>query len=239
MRGHKKKIKILGSLALIFLVAMLLFNSGTGSFWRFEFNESNPDELWIIRRGSKHRSLFFLIMGSLFQILFVWAYWSFLDTTGPWAFFWLGLINSEFFPLTSLLFLFGGGCILIAIREAGWVESWIIKKELFPKTPGLEKRWQLFNWTKSNSIPMDQIQSLRIHTIPLDALKLFNRYQLEIDYQVSIDSPLEKIVLYADDSRLAGATTIRLAEKIREILKMTEEIERTEAPRTMQMNKKK
>lgn len=31
--GHIKKIKILGSLALIFLVAMLLFNSGTGSYW--------------------------------------------------------------------------------------------------------------------------------------------------------------------------------------------------------------
>jgi hypothetical protein len=30
--GHKKKIKILGSLALIILLAMLLFNSGTGSF---------------------------------------------------------------------------------------------------------------------------------------------------------------------------------------------------------------
>ena len=44
MMGHKKKIKILGSLALIILLAMLLFNSGTGSFWRFEFNESNQSE---------------------------------------------------------------------------------------------------------------------------------------------------------------------------------------------------
>ena len=42
--GHKKKINLLGLLALIFLVAMLLFNSGTGSFWRFEFNESNQSE---------------------------------------------------------------------------------------------------------------------------------------------------------------------------------------------------
>ena len=42
--GHKKKIKILGSLALIFLVAMLLFDSGTGSTWIFRFNESNPSE---------------------------------------------------------------------------------------------------------------------------------------------------------------------------------------------------
>ena len=37
--GHKKKINILGLLALIFLVAMLLFNSGTGSFWRFDPSE--------------------------------------------------------------------------------------------------------------------------------------------------------------------------------------------------------
>ncbi len=37
--GHKKKIKILGSLALIILLAMLLFNSGTGSFWRFDPSE--------------------------------------------------------------------------------------------------------------------------------------------------------------------------------------------------------
>jgi hypothetical protein len=44
MMGHKKKIKILGSLALIILLAMLLFNSGTGSFWRFELNESNQSE---------------------------------------------------------------------------------------------------------------------------------------------------------------------------------------------------
>ena len=42
--GHKKKIKILGLLALIFLLAMLLFNSGTGSTWIFRFNESNLSE---------------------------------------------------------------------------------------------------------------------------------------------------------------------------------------------------
>ena len=202
-----------------------------------ELKEPNPNELWIIRRGSKYRSFFFVLLGSLFQILFIWAYWSFLDTTGPWAFFWLGLIYSEFFPFTSLLFLFGGGCFLIAIREAGWIESWIIKKELLPETSGLEKRWQLFKWSKSKQILMDQIHSLRINTIPLDPLKLTNRYQIEIDCQVSIDSPLlEKKVLYSDESKLAGATTLRLAEKIQELLRMVEDIERTEAPRSIQVN---
>ena len=206
-----------------------------------DINESNFDELSIIKRGSKPRGLFFLIMGLLFEILFFWAFWSFVDTTSPLAFFWLGLIYSEFFPFTSLLlFLFGGGCFLIAIREIGWMESWIIKKQLFLETPGIQKRWQLFEWTgKSKLIPKNQIKTLRVHKIPLDALKLFNRNQLEVDYQVSIDSPLEKVVLYADDSEFAGATTIRLAEKIREILEITEEIEQTEAPLKFQKIGKK
>ncbi|MFX0205175.1 MAG: hypothetical protein ACFFDT_04255, partial [Candidatus Hodarchaeota archaeon] len=202
--------------------------------------ESNSDELCIIKRGSKPQGLFFLIIGLLFEFLVFWAFWSFLDTTNPLAFFWLGLIYSEFFPFTSLLlFLFGGGCFLIAIREIGWIESWIIKKKLFHGTPGIQKRWQLFEWTgRSLLIPKNQIKTLRVHKIPLDALKLLNRYQLEIDYQISIDSPLlEKNVIYSDESKLAGATTLRLAEKIREILKMTEEIERTEAaPRAIQVS---
>lgn len=194
------------------------------------FIESNPDELWIIRRGNKLQSVFFVIMGFFFQLLFVWAYWSFLDATGPWAFFWLGLINSDYFPFTSLLFLFGGGCFLIAIKEGGWIESWIIKKELSTKTPGVQKQWQLFKWSRVKTFPKDQIRSVRIHTIPLDTLKLFNRYQLEVDYQGTLHSPIETYVLYSDDSELAGATIIRLADQIQEILNLIEGIERTEAP---------
>ncbi len=194
-----------------------------------DINESNPDELWIIHQGSKLQSIFFAIMGFLFQVLFVWAYWSFLDASGPWAFFWLGLINSEFFPLTSLLFLFGGGCFLVAIKEAFWIECWIIKRELSLKIPGIQKQWQLFSWSRTKTISKDKIQSLRIHTIPLDTLKLFNRYQLEVDHQGSINSPLETSVLYSDDSELAGGTILRLAEKIQALLNITEGIERLEA----------
>ncbi|UCG00980.1 MAG: hypothetical protein JSW11_15350 [Candidatus Heimdallarchaeota archaeon] len=205
----------------------------------FDINESNPNELWITHHGSKLKSLFFMIMGFLFQVLFVWAYWSFLDASGPWAFFWLGLINSDLFPFTSLLFLFGGGCFLIAIKEGMWTESWIIKKELSLKTPGIQKQWQLFQWSRMKTISRNQIRSLRIHIIPLDTLKLFNRYQLEVDYQLSDDSPLETSILYSDETRLAGARTNQLAKKIQETLNLSERIDMKEAPRPTQSNNKK
>ncbi|MFX0125944.1 MAG: hypothetical protein ACFFAE_20150 [Candidatus Hodarchaeota archaeon] len=191
-----------------------------------DIDESNPDEICIILRGSKLQSIFFAVMGFFFQVLFIWAYWSFLDVSGPWAFFWLGLINSDFFPFTSLLFLFGGGCFLIAIKEGIWIERWIIKKELSLQIPGIQRQWQLYKWSRIKTIPRDQIRSLRIHTIPLDNLKLFNRYQLELDYQGVDNSPLETSILYSDDSELAGAVILRLADKIKEILNLTEKIER-------------
>jgi len=205
-----------------------------------ELKESNPNELGIIRSGSKLKSLFFGILGIMFQTLFIWGYWSFLDTSGPWAFFWFGLINSELFPFISVLFLFGGGCFLIAIREIGWVESWIIKKELFPQTPGIQKRWQFFKWSKEKYISKDQIYSLRIHTVPLDRIKLFNRYQLELGYLDAIDSTLSNLVIYTDESEFAAATILRLAQKIKEILEFQKDIERTEAPNsTLEPKKKK
>jgi hypothetical protein len=204
-----------------------------------DIDGSNPDELWIIQRGSKPLSIFFALMGLIFQVLFIWAYWSFLDVSGPWAFFWLGLINSEFFPFTSLLFLFGGGCFLVAIKEGFWIESWIIKKELTLNTPGLLQKWQLFRWTRTKKLTKEQIQTLRIHKIPLDTLKLFNRYQLEVDYQDSDNSLLETFILYSDDTELASATVNRLADTIQEILNINEKIERKEAPRVVQIGKKK
>ncbi|MFX1505065.1 MAG: hypothetical protein ACFFDC_03020 [Promethearchaeota archaeon] len=204
-----------------------------------DIDESNSGELWIIQRGNKLQSIFFALMGMLFQILFIWAYWSFLDTSGPWAFFWLGLINSEFFPFTSLLFLFGGGCFLVAIKEGLWIESWIAKKELVPNTPGLQKRWQLFRWSRTKSITKDQIRSLRVHKIPLDTLKLFNRYQFEVDYQGTGDSPLETAILYSDDNESASTTAFRLAKKIHEILDFPKEIKKKEASYDIQTNRKK
>ena len=204
-----------------------------------DIDESNPGELLIIQRGNKLQSIFFVVMGIFFQVLFIWAYWSFLDASGPWAFFWLGLINSEFFPFTSLLFLFGGGCFLVAIKEGLWIESWIAKKELVPNTPGLQKRWQLLRWSRTKSITKDQIRSIRVHKIPLDTLKLFNRYQFEVDYQGIDDSPPKTAILYSDDKESASATVFRLAKKIQDILNFPEEIEKKEASHEIQPNRKK
>ncbi|MHA2224504.1 MAG: hypothetical protein ACXAC8_04835 [Candidatus Hodarchaeales archaeon] len=194
-----------------------------------EFDEANPKELRIIKRGSKLRSLFFALMGLLFQILFVWGYWSFLDTTGPWVFFLLGIINSEMFPFTAVLFLFGGGCFLIAIKEGVWIECWIINKKVSPERHGIERRQQLFRWTRSTFVLKNHIQALRIHTIPLDRIKSYNRYQLEIDYFVSSESPVENLVIYSDDSENAHATILRITQKIHELLEISQEIEGTEA----------
>ncbi|MHA2245430.1 MAG: hypothetical protein ACXADY_10735 [Candidatus Hodarchaeales archaeon] len=194
-----------------------------------EVDESNKDELSIIQRGSKQRSIFFACMGLLFQILLMWSFWTFLDITGSWAFFWLGIINSEFFPFISILFLFGGGCFLLALREGGWVESWIIKKDLIPESPGILKKYQLFMLSRSIIIPRNQIQTLRIHSIPLDRIKVFNSYRIEIDYRLSFETPLETLVIFSDDSEFAGAITQRLAQKIREILELSTEIDHTES----------
>ncbi len=190
--------------------------------------ESETD-VKISKKGSKQRGFFFLILGLIFQILFLWGYWSFLDASGSWATFWLTIINSEYFPFSTILFIFGAGCLLIAIREFRWQEAWIIKTTLFPETPGVQKRWKLFKWSGSKEIVQNQIVTLRIHTIPLDKYKLYQRYLLEIDYQETSDSNVKTLVLYKENDDSTHSTTMRLAGKIQEILAISEEIERTEA----------
>ncbi|UCE14994.1 MAG: hypothetical protein JSV04_07395 [Candidatus Heimdallarchaeota archaeon] len=193
-----------------------------------QIDESRQDELRIIQKGSKRRGLYFVLMGSIFQILFLWAYWSFLDTSGPWAIVWLSLINSDFLPFISILFLFGGGCFLIAIRELGWIVTLTVKRDLLDETPGIQRSLQLFSWTRLEMVLNKQINSLRIHTVALDKLELHKRYHLEITYQNS-RNVVENLVLYTDDGELASAMTLQLATKIQEILKLPGEIERTES----------
>jgi len=190
-------------------------------------DESKKDELKIIQRGSTSRALFFFIMGLIAQLLLIWGYWNFLEVTGPWTFFWLGMISSEFFPFFQTLFLFGGGCFLITIREVGWTELWIIKKELFPDSDGIQNIKMLFRWPRTKSIVKDQITTLRLHVVPLDRLKLYNRYQIEIDYRLTPNSSLESEILYKDDGETAKSNVFYLVRKIQEILKL--ETQKTEA----------
>jgi hypothetical protein len=191
------------------------------------FDESKKDELKIIQRGSTPRALFFFTMGLIAQILLVWGYWNFLDATGPWAFFWLGVISSELFPFFQTIFLFGGGCFLVTLREAGWTELWIIKKDLFPDSAGIQQKKVLFRWSRIKTISKNQIKTINLHIIPLDRLKLFNRYQIEIQYRLSANGPPESDILYKDDSESAKSKVFHLVQRIQEILDI--EVKETEA----------
>ncbi len=190
-------------------------------------DESKKDEIQIIKRGSIPRAIFFFTMGLIAQILLVGVYWNFLEASGPWAFFWLGLINSELFPFFQTVFLFGGGCFLITFRETGWTERWIIKKELLPDSVGIQQTKRLFRWSRTLTISKSQIKTINLHTIPLDRIKLFNRYQIEIIYQLSAEGPLESNVIYKDDSESAKSKVFRLVERIQEILDL--DVHKTEA----------
>jgi hypothetical protein len=174
----------------------------------------------------------------LFQIIFLWGYWSFLDETGPWAIFWLSIINSEFYPFTFILFIFGAGCILVAIREFGWEESLVIKTKLSKEIPGLKKELRLFRWSRVTIILTNQIVSLRLHSIQLDQFSINKAYQIELDYREKTNSSLKTIVVYKENEATTHSPAKRLVEKIHEILSLSDEIEKTEST-TLQLDRKK
>ncbi len=191
------------------------------------FDESKKGELRIIQRGSTHRVLFFFSMGVIVQLLLVLGYWHFIETMGFWAFFWLGVLSSEFFPIFQTIFLFGGGCFLISVHEAGWRELWIIKKDLHPDSAGIRQIKTLFKWSRMKTISKDQIKMINLHIIPLDKLKLINRYQIEIKYRLSADGPLENEILYKDVNGSAKSEVFHLTKRIQEILDIR--VQKTEA----------
>jgi hypothetical protein len=176
-------------------------------------------------------------MGVLFQVIFVWGYWSFLDESGPWAFVWLTLINSEFFPYTFILFVFGAGCILLALREFGWSEAIVVKPTLSPEQPGIRKEIRLFQWSRATDILKDQIVTLRLHAILLDEFGINKSYQIEVDYRENRESEIETLILYKEHEDKLYEPTIKIINKIHEILSLNTEIEKTESA-TFQMDKK-
>ena len=200
--------------------------------------ESNTDEIKIIRKGRKERGFFFGILGILFQIIFLWGYWSFLDETGSWAIFWLTIIYSEFFPFTFISFVFGTGCILIAVREFGWEETLIIRTNLFEEIPGLQKGVRLFRWLRTTTVLNTQIAALRLHSIQLDKVGINKVYQIELDYQEVANSSLKTIKIYGDNEDKLYITAQRLIERIHGILSLPKEIEKTEST-ALQLDKKK
>ncbi|MHA1966396.1 MAG: hypothetical protein ACW964_01215, partial [Candidatus Hodarchaeales archaeon] len=101
---------------------------------------------------------------------------SFVDSTGSFSFIWLTIIYSDLIPFIPILFMFGGGCFLIAMKEFFWLEGWRLKDGQFTIY------WQFFRLKKQKFVPFSQIQNISINKIPLDQIGIFTQNRLEIDY---------------------------------------------------------
>jgi hypothetical protein len=176
-------------------------------------------------------------MGVLFEILFFWGLWSFLNNSGRWADFFLLIIYSDFFPFTSLLFLFGAGCFLMFIKEMWWVESLFIKKNLEYSQPGIQKEWQFLRWSgRIVKIQKDDILILRVHSFSIDKFNLHKVKQIEIDYQLPEKKSPETFVLYKEHGNGLKLPISRLAHDIQDILGINTEIEYTDASEIIETN---
>ena len=203
-----------------------------------EVYDSLSDEVRIIRKGSRKRGVFFILLGLIFQIIFLFGYWSFLDETGSLAIIWLTIANNEYFPFTFILFVFGAGCILAAVRDFGWEESLIIKVNLSKELPGLLRTQSLFWWSRSSIILNEQIVVLRLHSILLDEFGVNKSHQVELEYREEPNSRLNTIIIYNDIEDRVSSRSKQLVEKIHRILELSEEIEITESS-TLLLEKKK
>lgn len=187
-------------------------------------DESKSDKISIIKSGRKRIAFFFLLLGMMFQTLFVWGLWTISDLSGIWTFLILGIIQSEIFPFLSVIFLFGGGCFLIVFRELGWKEHiMIMNSDVGRILIGV----QFFRWQRSQEILRDQIQTIRIHTIPLDRIGMLNRHQLEIDYWLKDKTNLTTYLIYVDNEGETRSTVTRLASKIHVLLGEEIQLEET------------
>lgn len=164
------------------------------------------------KRGRKVTGLFFMILGTLFQIFFIWIYWSFVDSTGQFSFIWLTIIYSDLIPFIPILFMFGGGCFLIAMKEFFWVEGWSLKDEQFIIY------WQFFRLKKQRIVSFSQIQTTRINKIPLDQIGIFTQNRLEIDYCKPNQESVVTETLFIEESSDTTSTCYILERKIKQIL---------------------
>ncbi|MFW9856675.1 MAG: hypothetical protein ACFFFG_16610 [Candidatus Thorarchaeota archaeon] len=180
-----------------------------------EIFDTDPAELRIIKSGNLPTALFFLILGLMFQILFVWGLLTFTAASGIWALLTLGIIQSELFPYLSIVFMFGGGCLLVSVREFGWKEYTLVKN-------GKEGRIifgsAFFRWHREQEILKNQVQAIRVHIIPLDMVGMVNRYQLEMDYQITPGSDLSTLLIFVDKEGNTKTMVARLASKVQLLL---------------------
>ncbi|MHA2248591.1 MAG: hypothetical protein ACXADY_26835 [Candidatus Hodarchaeales archaeon] len=176
----------------------------------YETNSSKKIEFF--KRGRKTIGLFFMILGTLFQILFIWMYWSFVDSTGQFSFIWLTIIYSDLIPFIPILFMFGGGCFLIAMKEFFWLEGWCLEDGQFTLY------WQFFILKKEKFVPFSQIKKIRINKIPIDKIGIFSQRRLEIDYLEPNQESVVTVTLFIEESSDTTSTCYILERKAKQIL---------------------
>ncbi len=189
----------------------------------------NSDDIWIKRRGSRNRGIFFGILGFLFEIIFVYIWVSLRSSDPELLYLIFTLYNTEVTPFLFIFFVFGAGCFLITLREFGWEESILIKQNLVQNTPGIRKQFRFFSWIRAVDIPKERIIALRLHTIFMDQLGLNKSYHIEVDYQETTNSPVTTLVLFRDYKDTLTEPAASLVNKIHDILALPEEIEKTES----------
>ena len=195
-----------------------------------QISHKESEEIHFIQRGKTSTGIFFGLMGVVFEILFFWGLWSFLNNSGRWADFFLLIIHSDIFPFTSLLFLFGAGCFLMFFKEMWWVESLSIRKNVAFSEPEIQKDWRFLRWSgKSLKIHKDDILTLRVHSISLDKFNLYKLKQIEIDYQSAEKTSCNTVVVYREQVADSKVSINRLVQDIQDILEISHEIEYTES----------
>lgn len=189
----------------------------------------NHDLITFFTRGNKGRGIFFGVLGLLFEIIFGFIWFSVASSDPELSFLFFTLLNSEMVPFLFIAFTFGGGCLLVALKEFGWEESIHVKRAFFDGKPGIRKISKLFFWSRNFDIQTSQIIVLRLHSVLLDRIGMNKVHLIEIDYRLSSDSHLETLILYKDniDRHFEPAST--LVVKIHDILALSGDIEKTES----------
>jgi hypothetical protein len=205
-------------------------------------HESRPDKLddiWFRRKGNKRRGIFFGTLGVLFEIISFLVWFSLSSTDPELLFLLFTLFNSEMFPFLFIVFVFGAGCFLIALRDFGWEESIYITTDLIQNVPGIRKELRFFWWSRTTDILQTQIVTLRLHSILLDEFGINKSYLIELDYQKNAKSFIESLVLYKEPQDKTYEPALSLVNKIQDLLSLPQEFEKTESATLPRRKKKK
>lgn len=196
----------------------------------FKISYTNNNEILLARKTAKILGSVFLIFGLSFEVILTWIIWSFFDITDPLAEFWLTIGQTWIIPISSFILVLGGGCIVIGLIKLGLNESIVIKKEIKPNISGIQLIRGIFFLKRKKLILSSNITGLKMYTIPLDELKMFMSYRLELIYKNATNSEQTTLstILYQAEGSLAASDTLRLGKSIHNLLNLPFDLEKVE-----------